>query len=65
MPSKSEVEEQLKARLSYVEEFLDTSVPKVVIRAELVNPPEWLIPGGRATIVVPQGQAVSASTAAR
>jgi WD40 repeat protein len=51
MPSDQEVSQRLAARLLYVEEFQDTSVKKVPLRAELVNP-GWLMPGGMATMVI-------------
>jgi WD40 repeat protein len=51
MPSEKEVTEPLYARLMYVDEFQDTSMKKVPIRAELRNP-GWLIPGGNATLVI-------------
>ena len=54
MPDAREVEQRLTARLSYVEEFLDSSQNQVTVRAELENP-GWIIPGPatRATLVVP------------
>ena len=54
MPSQEEVSQRLKARLTYVEEFLDSSQNKVTVRAELENP-GWITPGPatRATLVVP------------
>jgi WD40 repeat protein len=55
MPSKAEAEKPLPAQLSYVEEFLDTSLKRVAVRATLENP-GWIIPGGGATIVVPPRQ---------
>ena len=55
MPSKAEAEKPLPAQLSYVEEFLDTSLKRVAVRARLENP-GWIIPGGGATIVVPPRQ---------
>jgi WD40 repeat protein len=51
MPTHDEVSRRLTARLLYVEEFQDTSVKKVPIRAELPNP-GWLMPGGLATMVI-------------
>jgi WD40 repeat protein/biotin carboxyl carrier protein len=51
MPSAKEVKEPLYARLMYVDEFQDTSMKKVPIRAELRNP-GWLTPGGNATLVI-------------
>lgn len=52
MPSKTEAEKPLPAELSYVEEFLDTSLRRVTVRATLKNP-GWVIPGATATVVVP------------
>jgi WD40 repeat protein len=54
MPDAQEVEQSLKARLTYVEDFLDSSSNKVQVRAELDNP-GWIIPGPatRATLVIP------------
>jgi WD40 repeat protein len=54
MPDAQEVEQRLTARLTYVEDFLDSSSNKVQVRAELENP-GWIIPGPatRATLVVP------------
>jgi WD40 repeat protein len=54
MPSKEEAEQgPLSAQLNYVEEFLDTSLKRVAVKATLDQAPEWIIPGGSATIVVP------------
>jgi len=55
MPTKEEVEQRLMASLSYIEEFQDTSIKKVPIRAQLESP-GWLIPGGTATMVIPHPQ---------
>lgn len=52
MPSKEETESQLKAQLTLVERHLDTQSRQVSVWAELQSP-EWLIPGMRATMVVP------------
>jgi WD40 repeat protein len=54
MPDDKEVEQRLEARLTYVEDFLDSSQNKVMVRAELENP-GWIIPGPatRATLVIP------------
>jgi WD40 repeat protein len=54
MPDAKEVDQRLTARLTYVEDFLDSSSNKVMVRAELENP-GWIIPGPatRATLVVP------------
>jgi WD40 repeat protein len=53
MPERQEVEEQLKGRLVLVEKHLETSSREVRVWAEL-NRPKWeLIPGGRATMVIP------------
>src|SRR5262249_58045462 len=53
MPPDKEVSEQLRARLTYVEEFVDASLKRMTVRAELINQPRWVIPGGTATIVIP------------
>jgi WD40 repeat protein len=57
MPDAKEVEQRLTARLTYVEDFLDSNQNKVQVRAELENP-GWIIPGPatRATLVVPFAQ---------
>ena len=52
MPEKAEAEKPIDARLSYVEEFLDTSLRQLTVRATLDNP-GWIIPGSGATILVP------------
>jgi multidrug efflux pump subunit AcrA (membrane-fusion protein) len=52
MPRKDEAEKPLSGELSYVEEFLDTSLRRVTVRANVTNP-GWIIPGGTATVVVP------------
>jgi WD40 repeat protein len=54
LPDAKEVEQRLTARLTYVEDFLDSSSNKVQVRAELENP-GWIIPGPatRATLVIP------------
>lgn len=52
MPDKDEAEKPLPAELTYVEDFLDTSLKRVTLRATL-QAPEWLIAGANATIVVP------------
>jgi len=38
MPDAKDVEQRLTARLTYVEEFLDSSQNTVLVRAELGNP---------------------------
>jgi WD40 repeat protein/biotin carboxyl carrier protein len=53
MPSKTELQSTLTAQLFYVEEFLDSSLKRVPIRAEMKKP-DWVVPGGSAIIVVPQ-----------
>jgi WD40 repeat protein len=53
MPTQAEAEKPLSAKLSYVEEFLDTSLRRVAVRATVDQPPTWIIPGGSATVVVP------------
>jgi WD40 repeat protein len=52
MPEKDEAQKHIDAKLSYVEEFLDTSLRQLTVRAMLDNP-GWIIPGSGATIVVP------------
>ena len=49
---KKEVESSLEGRLTLVEKALDTQSRQVRVWAELSNP-GWLIPGSRATMVVP------------
>ena len=56
MPEKKEVESRLSARLTLVEKHLDTHSRQVRVWAELQDP-GWLIPGMRATMVVPPQQA--------
>jgi WD40 repeat protein len=51
MPGKAEAEQFPLAQLAFVEEFLDTSLKKVAVRAELKNPPWRLTPGLTATLV--------------
>jgi WD40 repeat protein len=52
IPSKTERETSSIGELAYVEEFLDTSLKRLTVRATLKNP-GWIIPGSSATIVVP------------
>jgi WD40 repeat protein len=52
MPEKTEAQQPIDARLSYVEEFLDTSLQQLTVRATLEDP-GWIIPGSGARIVVP------------
>jgi hypothetical protein len=52
MPAKAEAQTASLGQLNYVEEFLDTSLRRVTVRATLDNP-GWIIPGQAATIVVP------------
>jgi|SRR5579884_3244764 len=52
MPSKEEIDSRLEARLTLVEKYIDTQNRDVRVWAEL-EAPEWLIPGMRATMVVP------------
>ncbi|MHB1423681.1 MAG: HlyD family efflux transporter periplasmic adaptor subunit [Gemmataceae bacterium] len=53
MPSKEEIDSPpLNATLTLVDKFLDTHSRHVRIWSELVNTPEWLLPGMRATMVV-------------
>lgn len=51
MPSQKEIDSRLEARLTLVEQDLDTQTRHVRIWAELDNP-GWLIPGMGATMVV-------------
>jgi hypothetical protein len=53
MPTKEEVTSQIKARLTYVEEFQENTQQKVTIHARFTNP-GWIMPGGTAAIVIPQ-----------
>jgi WD40 repeat protein len=55
MPEKKEAESRLSAHLILVEKHLDTQSRQVRVWAELKNP-GWLIPGMRATMVVPPQQ---------
>src|SRR5581483_7969496 len=52
MPDKDDAEKPLPAELTYVEDFLDTSLKRVTLRATLQNP-GWVIAGANASIVVP------------
>lgn len=52
MPTRAEAEKPLPGELSYVEDFLDTNLKRVTVRATLKNP-GWVIPGASATVVVP------------
>jgi WD40 repeat protein len=52
MPSQEEVSRPLTAHLTYVEEFVDTSLKRMTLRAEMKKP-DYVIPGGTATIVIP------------
>jgi WD40 repeat protein len=52
MPSKEEIDSRLEAKLTLVEKYIDTQNRDVRVWAEL-EAPEWLIPGMRATMVVP------------
>jgi WD40 repeat protein len=57
MPSKEELSTPLRARLSYVERALDTRARQVRVWAELTTEkPDWLVPGGTATLVVDPGK---------
>ena len=53
MPEKAEAEQPIAGQLTYVEEFLDTSLKRVTVRATMNNPGGLIIPGSSATIVVP------------
>src|SRR3954452_921137 len=44
LPAKAEAEGPLPAQLSYVEEFLDSSLRRVAVRADL-KAPDWVLPG--------------------
>ncbi len=52
MPEKAEAEKPIEGQMNYVEEFLDTSLKRLTVRAVLDNP-GWIIPGSGAAIVVP------------
>jgi WD40 repeat protein len=52
LPETDEPDNLLLAQLTYVEAFLDSSLKRVPIHAELINP-GWVIPGTNATMVVP------------
>ena len=52
LPKAEEVDQPLTARVTLVEKSRDTQSRKVRLWAELDNP-GWLIPGGKATLVVP------------
>ncbi len=52
MPERAEAQQHIDGKLNYVEEFLDTSLRQLTVRATLENP-GWIIPGSSATIVVP------------
>jgi WD40 repeat protein len=56
MPQKKEAESRLSAHLILVEKHLDTQSRQVRVWAKLQNP-GWLIPGMRATMVIPPQQA--------
>jgi WD40 repeat protein len=53
MPPPTEAQTATRGQLSYVEEFLDTSLKRVAVRAMIDNPDWSIIPGSTATIVVP------------
>ncbi|MBY0227988.1 MAG: hypothetical protein K2W96_01775, partial [Gemmataceae bacterium] len=52
LPTRAEAEAPLAGQLTYVEEFLDSSLRKLAVRANVDNP-GWVLPGATATIVVP------------
>lgn len=52
LPKKEEAEKPLDASLTYVEEFLDTGLKRVTVRATIANAKDWVIPGSSASIVV-------------
>jgi WD40 repeat protein len=39
--------------LSFVDEFVDTSLKRVAVRVEISKAPRWMIPGATATLVIP------------
>jgi hypothetical protein len=53
LPRKDEAEKPLDANLTFVEEFLDTGLKKVTVRATIKDAKDWVIPGSIASIVVP------------
>lgn len=55
LPAKEEAEKPLPAQLTYVEEFLDTGLKRVTVRAVMDEKAvqDWVIPGSAASIVVP------------
>jgi WD40 repeat protein len=52
MPARVEAEAARPGQLVYVEEFLDTSLKRVTVRAAFDNPGGQVIPGSNATIVI-------------
>lgn len=53
MPSKAEADNTVTAQLTYVDEFVDSSLKRVPVRAEMRKAPRWVIPGATATLVIP------------
>jgi WD40 repeat protein len=53
LPKKEESEKPLPAQLTYVEDFLDTGLKKLNVRATLLEAKDWVIPGSSASLVVP------------
>ncbi len=52
MPSQDEIDTRLTAHISLIERSLDLSSRQVRIWANLDKPPEWVVPGGTATMVI-------------
>jgi WD40 repeat protein/biotin carboxyl carrier protein len=52
MPKAEEVESRLTGQITYVEKALDNSSRQVRVWAVLKDVPEWLTPGGTATMVI-------------
>lgn len=57
LPRKEEAEKPFDAQLTYVEQFLDTGLKRLTIRATMANLSEGVNPGSTATIVVPPAPA--------
>jgi WD40 repeat protein len=53
LPGRAEADNVVTGQLTYVEEFMDTSLKRVPVRAEIHNAPRWVIPGANATLVIP------------
>jgi WD40 repeat protein/biotin carboxyl carrier protein len=52
MPSKDEVHTRLSAKVSLVEENVETGSKQVRIRANIEGKPDWLLPGTKARMVI-------------